>query len=88
MTATIIPFARVAAASGRTNTDIPVLEPDPFMSLCPTCQDVRVQRGYTRRSLIRLLVGNHPIGAYCVICDHFWPISANERAELTRQLHR
>jgi hypothetical protein len=86
MTATIIPLPRVAAAPGRTDTDIPVLEPDPFMSLCPTCKDVRVQRGYTRRSLIRLLIRNHPIGAHCVICDQSWPLGANERAELERRL--
>jgi hypothetical protein len=52
------------------------------MSTCPTCKDVRYQQSYGFRSLVRSLVDNQPIEAYCAICKEFWPISACERADL------
>jgi hypothetical protein len=54
----------------------------PFMSPCPKCTQVRLQRGYNRNSLLRLLGHGYPIEAYCETCDEFWSISANERAAL------
>ena len=58
----------------------------PFAAMCPKCKDVRFQRGYTPRSLFRLLGSNHAIEAYCVVCDQFWPISAKERRTLVERL--
>jgi hypothetical protein len=52
------------------------------MSTCPTCKDVRCQQFYGFRTLVRFLVDNQPIEAYCAACNEFWPISANERARL------
>jgi hypothetical protein len=57
-----------------------------FMSACPKCRDLRSQEGFGSRSLLRLLSGNHPIEAYCVVCDEFWPISDAERAALAERL--
>ena len=59
-----------------------------FMSTCPTCRDLRAQEGFGKRSVLRLLNRNQPIEAYCVVCDDFWEISANERAELAIRLIR
>ena len=53
-----------------------------FMSTCPNCKDVRYQQSYAFRTLVRSLVHNQPIEAYCATCDEFWSINANERAEL------
>jgi hypothetical protein len=55
-------------------------EPIPFMSRCPGCGHRRLQDGYARRVLRRLLNTNGKILAYCVPCDHFWPISPLERS--------
>jgi|SRR5215831_2098419 len=85
MISTIIPFPGVAAA-GSTTIDTPVFEAVPFAATCPKCKDVRYQRGYTPRSLFRLLGRNHQIEAYCVVCDEFWPISAAERRALAERL--
>ena len=60
----------------------------PLMSTCPTCRDLRAQEGFGKRSVLRLLNRNLPIEAYCVVCDDFWEISANERAELAARLIR
>ncbi len=54
----------------------------PFVSICPTCAQMRPQPGYDRNSLLRLLGGGYPLEAYCSICDEFWSISAKERATL------
>ena len=54
----------------------------PFVSMCPTCAQMRPQPGYDRNSLLRLLGGGYPVEAYCSTCDQFWSISANERAGL------
>jgi hypothetical protein len=53
-----------------------------FMSMCPSCKDMRDQLGYGFRTLIRLLGNNQPIAAHCAVCKKSWPISPNERAEL------
>jgi hypothetical protein len=58
----------------------PMNEPIPFMSRCPGCGQRRLQDGYTRRVLLRLLNTHARIEGYCVTCDEFWPISALERA--------
>ena len=62
-------------------TGDPWLESLRFMSTCPSCKDVREQ-GYGFRSLVRSLVDNQPIEAYCAVCSEYWPINVNERAEL------
>jgi hypothetical protein len=82
----IIQFPVVAAAVGRTTTDIPVFEAVPFTATCPKCKDVRYQRGYAPRSLFRLLGRDHLIEAYCVVCDRSWPISTEERRALAQRL--
>jgi hypothetical protein len=58
-----------------------------FMSVCPKCRGARTQDGFSTRTLLRLLDGNHPIEAYCLYCDLFWPISAEERLTLAFRLH-
>jgi hypothetical protein len=67
-------------------TDAGLFMSSSFVSVCPRCKDVRSQRGFGGRTLIRLLQHNQPIEAYCVVCDEFWPISASERAALARAL--
>jgi hypothetical protein len=54
----------------------------PFMSPCPRCAQVRLQRGYDRASLLRLFNGGYPVEAYCDTCDEFWSVSGKERAAL------
>jgi len=54
----------------------------PFVSVCPTCAQMRPQPGYDRNSLLRLIRGGYPLEAYCSMCDEFWSISAKERATL------
>jgi hypothetical protein len=75
-----------AAAADITKPRVPPIELTPFAAVCPKCKDVRFQRGYTPRSLFRLLGRNQPIEAYCVVCDAFWPISAKERRALVERL--
>jgi DNA-directed RNA polymerase subunit RPC12/RpoP len=58
----------------------PTNEPIPFMSRCPRCGHRRLQDGYVRRVLRRLLSTNGKILAYCIPCDQFWPISPLERS--------
>jgi hypothetical protein len=70
----------------RANTDSLLFDSLPFMSLCPKCKDVRSQLGYSLRALLRLLNGNHPVEAYCVICNEYWPISPQERVRLGEHL--
>jgi len=53
-----------------------------FVSTCPNCKDARFQRGCSFHTLVTFLVSNQPIEAYCAVCNEFWPISANDRAEL------
>ena len=54
----------------------------PFMSPCPKCAQVRLQRGYDRATLLRLFNQGYPVEAYCETCDEFWSVSAKERAAL------
>ena len=79
---------RISHLTGAGNKDTDNLMRDlaSFVSVCPKCRDARAQRGYGGRALLRLLKGNHPIEAYCVVCDEFWAISEEERAEIARRL--
>ena len=70
----------------QTEADTFLLDSFRFPSLCPKCNDVRSQGGFGSRTLLRLLIRNQPIEAYCVVCDECWEISANERAALARRL--
>jgi hypothetical protein len=74
--------AACSDANAWAHTDTPPSGSLGFMSTCPGCKDVRFQRGYGFRSLVRLLVDNQPIEAYCAICNELWQITGNERAEL------
>jgi hypothetical protein len=58
----------------------------PFISTCPKCSEQQPQRGFSRSALERLLRGGHPIEAYCVGCDEFWPVSVEERREIVERL--
>lgn len=58
----------------------------PFISMCPKCSERQPQRGFSRSALDRLLKGGHPIEAYCVTCDEFWPVSLDERREIAHRL--
>ena len=58
----------------------------PFSSTCPKCSARRLQRGFSRATLDKLLTGGDPIEAYCASCDEFWAISAAERASLAAGL--
>ena len=57
-----------------------------FSAWCPTCNDTRSQLGYSPRALLRLLSQRRPIEAYCVVCNGFWSISAQERVHLASEL--
>jgi hypothetical protein len=58
----------------------------PFMSMCPTCNEPRLQMGYSPWGLHRRLNGNRHIEAHCAICHRFWPITNEERERLAREL--
>jgi len=66
----------------RAHTGYPVPDSLSFVSTCPNCKDMRYQQSYGFRTLVRFLVHNQPIEAYCAACKEFWPINPNERAEL------
>lgn len=74
------------AAESVKSTGSPVVDvPDivALSSTCPRC--LRKQRqSFTRAALRRLLRAGHPTEGYCVMCDQFWPLSAQERRELAR----
>ena len=74
MKTTYIPGSNGVKLHGRTKIS--------FMSPCPKCAQVRLQRGYDRASLLRLFNEGYPIEAYCETCDEFWSVSAKERAAL------
>jgi hypothetical protein len=57
-----------------------------FTSICPNCAEGRPQRGYTRRALANSLNNGYEIEAYCVGCDNFWSISAQERRSIVDAL--
>jgi hypothetical protein len=67
---------------GNNTADAPGRGKISFMSPCPKCTQVRLQRGYDRNSLLRLFDRGYPVEAYCETCDEFWSISAKERAAL------
>jgi hypothetical protein len=50
-----------------------------FVSTCPNCGHRRLQHGYTRRTLVKLLSTRRKIDAYCSLCNVCWPISESER---------
>jgi len=64
------------------HADNPLPDALHFTATCPACKDVRFQQGYGFRALVRSLVDDQPIEAYCAVCNEHWPVSANERAEL------
>ena len=85
MTAKIVQLTPSPTAL-RTSAASVLLDSARFSAMCPTCNDTRSQLGYTARTLSRLLGRNRPIQAYCVICNGFWSISAEERARLAAEL--
>jgi len=58
----------------------------PFMSMCPTCNEPRLQMGYSPWGLHRRLNGDRPIEACCVTCHRLWPIALPERVALAKEL--
>jgi hypothetical protein len=58
----------------------------PFTSTCPKCHLQRVQQGFSRAALGRLLKGGYPIEGYCASCGEFWPIGPAERVALAIEL--
>jgi len=54
-----------------------------FVSVCPKCGHPRLQHGYTRRILARLLNMRRKIDAYCMDCNVCWPISESERRTIS-----
>jgi hypothetical protein len=50
-----------------------------FNSTCPKCGEERIQHGYSRRILRRLLSTRRKIDAYCIVCNVCWPITESER---------
>jgi hypothetical protein len=59
-----------------------------FSSECPSCGEERLLTGHTREELAELLRAGADIEAYCSSCDEHWPISTEERADLSRALSR
>jgi hypothetical protein len=59
-------------------------EPTSFFSTCPKRTNARLQSGYTRDALVRLLAAGDPISAYCVTCDVHWRITVQERYLVAR----
>jgi hypothetical protein len=72
MSATTTPS--FASAERRTS------KPSNFVSTCPVCGQVRVQYGYSRRALVRLIEKGQIIDGYCGTCDVVWGVSAQEPA--------
>ncbi|MBV9725032.1 MAG: hypothetical protein JO299_07645 [Gammaproteobacteria bacterium] len=66
----------------------PFFDSTPFMSICPRCNEPRLQLGYSRWGLLTRLEGDRPIEAGCVICDQLWPITPSERMALARELQQ
>ncbi|MGH8259446.1 MAG: hypothetical protein ACREUG_07115 [Steroidobacteraceae bacterium] len=63
-------------------------ETPSFTSECPACKQERLLTGYSRDELSDLLRTGADIEAYCSSCDEYWPISTEERADLSRALGR
>lgn len=60
----------------------------PFLSECPRCGHDRPQTGHVAEELALLLTSGAEIEAYCANCDEYWPLSTEERVDLTRALGR
>jgi hypothetical protein len=58
----------------------------PFASSCPTCGHQRLQTGYTRDALTRLLRLAADIDAHCITCDSLWTITSGERVDIVKVL--
>jgi len=56
-----------------------------FLSTCPRCGHERLQRGYTRRNLLKLLGSRRKIDGYCIVCNVCWEISESERRAIAPQ---
>jgi hypothetical protein len=85
VTAKIIPLP-VARLESWPRCDSLFFDSAPFMSLCPTCNEPRLQLGYSPWGLLRRLNADRPIEACCVTCEQFWPVTAQERATLAKEL--
>jgi hypothetical protein len=59
-----------------------------FTSECPKCAEERLLTGYDADELAELIASGAEIEAYCSSCDNYWPISTEERADLSRLLTR
>lgn len=74
------PYSRAAADNNMRERVV-------FASSCPKCGQQRSERGFSRAALLRLLNADHPIEAYCKMCDEFWAISPGERTAIASELH-
>jgi hypothetical protein len=61
--------------------------PFAFASICPKCRVHRSQHR-NRALLRRLLADEHPIEAFCEVCEEYWPICPRERADIARDIAR
>ena len=43
-----------------------------------------MQTGYGQEEIVELLHAGAPIEVYCISCDKWWPIGAEERADLAQ----
>jgi hypothetical protein len=85
MTAKIICLT-VADRVASPNRDSLFFDSAPFMSMCPTCKEPRLQLGFSPGGLLRRLSRDRTIEACCVICNQFWPITVEERMRLAEEL--
>jgi hypothetical protein len=85
MTAKIIRLPVVHRATVPTGNSL-FSDTTPFVSMCPTCSEIRSQVGYSPWGLLRRLNDDRPIEAFCAICNQFWPITAQERVRLAEEL--
>jgi hypothetical protein len=58
----------------------------PFSSECPHYRQERLLSGHSREELVQLLRSGAEIEAYCSSCDAAWPVSVEERADLSLAL--
>jgi hypothetical protein len=61
-------------------------KPVSFFSTCPACGQQQLQLAYTRHALLRLLKSGNIIDAYCLACDVVWPVTAQGRVRLAKEL--
>jgi hypothetical protein len=69
----------------RRPDDLPLRNKIVFVSVCPKCGHPRLQHGYSRRILAKLLDMRRKIDAYCMDCNVCWPISESERRTISPQ---